>query len=102
MAFSPEFTGTFYPADVDGSPAAFVVDLEQEPRATHPTRVTVSVSMLDPEADGLRSEAEMEDLDVLQTKITERFSRASGAMCVGFYDLRGVATFVYYAKKKRT
>ncbi len=102
MSFSPEFTGTFYPADVDGSPAAFVVDLEQEPRATHPTRITVSVPMLEPEPDGLRSEGEMEELDALQTKITERFARVAGAMCVGFYDLKGIATFVFYAKKKRT
>lgn len=100
--FEPSFTGTFYPADVDGAPAAFVVDLEQEPRATHPTRVTVSMLMLEPEADGLRSEGEMEDLDALQTKMTERLARAAGAICVGFYDLRGVATFVFYVKKKLT
>jgi hypothetical protein len=99
-SFTPAFTGTFYPADVDGSPAAFVVDLEQEPRDSHPTRITVSVPMLEAEADGLRSETEMEDLDVLQTKLTERLSRAAGADCVGFYDLRGVTTFVFYAKKK--
>ncbi|MDB4934647.1 MAG: uncharacterized protein JWP87_1619 [Labilithrix sp.] len=101
-AFSPAFTGTFYPADVDGSPAAFVVDLEQEPRDTLPTRVTVSVPMHEPEPDGLRSEGEMEDLDTLQTKLTERLADAAGAECVGFYDLRGVATFVFYAKKKLT
>ena len=100
--FSPAFVGTFYPADVDGSPAAFVVDLEQEPRSTHPTRITVSVPMLEPEPDGLRSEGEMQDLDTLQTKLTERLARAAGADCVGFYDLRGVATFVFYAKKPIT
>ena len=100
--FSPEFTGTFYPADVDGAPAAFVVDLEQEPRATHPTRITVTVAMLEPEADGLRSEQEMEDLEALQARITERLARAAGAVCVGFYDLRGMATFVFYAKKQVT
>jgi hypothetical protein len=100
--FSPAFTGTFYPADVDGAPAAFVVDLEQEPRATMPTRITVSVPMHEPEPDGLRSEGEMEDLDTLQTKLTDRLTAAAGAECVGFYDLRGVATFVYYAKKKIT
>lgn len=98
--FEPSFTGTFYPADVDGVPAAFVVDLEQEPRPTHPTRITVSMPMLEPEPDGLRSEGEMEDLDTLQTKMTERLARAAGAICVGFYDLRGIATFVFYAKKK--
>ena len=98
--FEPRFTGTFYPADVDGAPAAFVVDLEQEPRPTHPTRVTVSMNMLEPESDGLRSEGEMEDLDLLQAKMTERLARAARAICVGFYDLRGVTTFVYYAKKK--
>jgi hypothetical protein len=98
--FAPAFSGTFYPADVDGAPAAFVVDLEQEPRPSHPTRITVSVPMLEAEPDGLRSEREMEDLDALQTKITERLARAAGADCVGFYDLRGVATFVYYAQKK--
>ena len=101
-AFEPSFTGTFYPADVDGAPAAFVVDLEQEPRPTHPTRVTVSMNMLEPEADGLRSEGEMEELDKLQSRMTERLARAAGAICVGFYDLRGVATFVFYAKKKLT
>ena len=69
MAFSPANTFTFYPADVDGSPAAFVVDLEQEPRPTHPSRITVSVSMLEPEPDGLRSEGEMEELDGLLTRI---------------------------------
>jgi hypothetical protein len=100
--FEPSFRGTFYPADVDGAPAAFVVDLEQEPRPTHPTRVTVSMNMLEPESDGLRSEGEMEDLDILQAKMTERLSRAAGAICVGFYDLRGVTTFVFYAKKKLT
>ena len=100
--FEPSFTGTFYPADVDGAPAAFVVDLEQEPRATHPTRVTVSMNMFEPESDGLRSEGEMEDLDILQAKMTERLTRAAGAICVGFYDLRGVTTFVFYAKKKLT
>jgi hypothetical protein len=99
-SFTPAFTGTFYPADVDGSPAAFVVDLEQEPRDTHPTRITISVPMLEPEPDGLRSETEMEDLDALQAKITERLAGAAGADCVGFYDLRGVTTFVFYAKKK--
>jgi hypothetical protein len=98
--FSPTFRGTFYPADVDGVPAAFVVDLEQEPIPSHPTRITVSVSMLEPEPDGLRSEAEMEDLDVIQGKMMERLARAAGAVCVGFYDLRGVSTFVFYAKKK--
>jgi len=101
-AFSPAFVGTFYPADVDGSPAAFVVDLEQEPRSSHPTRITVSVPMLEPETDGLRSEGEMQDLDTLQTKLTERLARVSGADCVGFYDLRGIATFVFYAKKPIT
>ena len=100
--FEPSFRGTFYPADVDGAPAAFVVDLEQEPRPTHPTRVTVSMNMLEPEPDGLRSEGEMSDLDVVQAKMTERLGRAAGAICVGFYDLRGVATFVFYAKKKLT
>ncbi len=100
--FSPAFVGTFYPADVDGSPAAFVVDLEQEPRSSHPTRITVSVPMLEPEEDGLRSEGEMQDLDDQQTKLTDRLSRVSGADCVGFYDLRGVATFVFYAKKPIT
>ncbi|MDB5214767.1 MAG: hypothetical protein JWO86_2694 [Myxococcaceae bacterium] len=100
--FEPSFRGTFYPADVDGAPAAFVVDLEQEPRPTHPTRITVSMNMLEPEADGLRSDGEMEDLDNLQTKMTDRLARAAGAICVGFYDLRGVATFVFYAKKKLT
>jgi hypothetical protein len=100
--FEPSFRGTFYPADVDGAPAAFVVDLEQEPRPTHPTRVTVSMNMLEPESDGLRSEGEMEDLDVLQAKMTERLARAAGAICVGFYDLRGVTTFVFYAKKRLT
>jgi hypothetical protein len=100
--FTPAFAGTFYPADVDGAPAAFVVDLEQEPRASHATRITVSVSMLEPESDGLRSEGEMQDLDTLQTKLTERLARAAGADCVGFYDLRGVATFVFYAKKPIT
>jgi hypothetical protein len=100
--FEPSFTGTFYPADVDGAPAAFVVDLEQEPRPTHPTRITVSMPMLEPEPDGLRSEGEMEDLDTLQTKMTDRLAHAAGAICVGFYDLRGVATFVFYAKKKVT
>ena len=100
--FEPSFTGTFYPADVDGAPAAFVVDLEQEPRATHPTRVTVSMNMLEPEVDGLRSEGEMDDLDTLQAKMTERLARAAGAICVGFYDLRGVTTLVFYAKKKLT
>jgi hypothetical protein len=94
--------GTFYPADVDGSPAAFVVDLEQEPRATHPTRITVSVAMLEPDTDGLRSEQEMEDLEALQARITERLQTAAGAVCVGFYDLRGVATFVFYATKQVT
>ena len=97
--FSPAFVGTFYPADVDGSPAAFVVDLEQEPRISHATRISVSVPMLEPESDGLRSEGEMQDLDDLQTKLTDRLARVSGAECVGFYDLRGVATFVFYAKK---
>jgi hypothetical protein len=100
--FEPSFRGTFYPADVDGAPAAFVVDLEQEPRPTHPTRVTVSMNMLEPESDGLRSEGEMEDLDALQEKMTERLSRTAGAICVGFYDLRGVTTFVFYTKKKLT
>jgi hypothetical protein len=100
--FSPSFVGTFYPADVDGAPAAFVVDLEQEPRTSHATRITVSVPMLEPEADGLRSEGEMQDLDTLQTKLTDRLARAAGAECVGFYDLRGVATFVFYAKKPVT
>jgi hypothetical protein len=100
--FSPAFVGTFYPADVDGSPAAFVVDLEQEPRTSHATRITVSVPMLEAEPDGLRSEGEMQDLDTLQTKLTERLARAAGADCVGFYDLRGVATFVFYAKKPIT
>ena len=90
--FTPAFVGTFYPADVDGSPAAFVVDLEQEPRSSHATRITVSVPMLEAEPDGLRSEGEMQDLDTLQTKLTERLARAAGADCVGFYDLRGVAT----------
>ena len=100
--FSPAFVGTFYPADVDGSPAAFVVDLEQEPRSSHATRITVSVPMLEAEEDGLRSEGEMQDLDTLQTKLTDRLERAAGADCVGFYDLRGVATFVFYAKKPIT
>jgi hypothetical protein len=100
--FAPAFGGTFYPADVDGSPAAFVVDLEQEPRGSHATRITVSVPMLEPESDGLRSEGEMQDLDTLQTKLTDRLSRVAGAECVGFYDLRGVATFVFYAKKPIT
>jgi hypothetical protein len=99
-SFTPAFTGTFYPADVDGSPAAFVVDLEQEPLPSHPTRITVSVAMLEPDLDGLRSGTEMEDLDSLQSKITERLAHAAGARCVGFYDLRGVATFVFYAKKR--
>jgi hypothetical protein len=102
MAFAPANSFTFYPADVDGSPAAFVVDLEQEPRATHPTRITVSVSMLEPQPDGLRSESEMEELDSLQTELTKRLAGVAGAMCVGFYDLRGIATFVFYAKKKKT
>ena len=100
--FSPAFSGTFYPADVDGSAAAFVVDLEQEPRSSHATRITVSVPMLEAEQDGLRSEGEMQDLDTLQTKLTDRLERAAGAVCVGFYDLRGVATFVFYAKREVT
>src|SRR4051794_11196184 len=90
---------TFYPSDVDGSPAAFVVDLEQEPRVSHATRVTVSVSMQSPEADGLRSEAEMRRLDVLQGDLTKRLAKAIGAEHVGFYDLRGVSTYVFYAKE---
>ena len=98
-AFAPAFRGTFYPADVDGAPAAFVVDLEQEPRASHPTRITVSMGMLEPEADGLRSEGEMQPLDALQEQITIQLGRAAGAICVGFYDLRGIATLVYYARK---
>ena len=97
--FVPTFRGTFYPADVDGAPAAFVVDLEQEPLPSHPTRITVSLEMLEPESDGLRSEAEMQDLDGIQANMTERLARAAGAVCVGFYDLRGVSTFVFYAKK---
>jgi hypothetical protein len=97
---APSFRGTFYPADVDGSPAAFVIDLEQEPKPTHPTRITVSVAMLEPESDGLRSESEMLDLDGIQEKMMDRLARAAGAVCVGFYDMRGVSTFVFYAKKK--
>lgn len=100
--FTPTFRGTFYPADVDGAPAAFVVDLEQEPMPTHPTRITVSVSMLEPEPDGLRSQAEIADLDGIQETMMDRLARAAGAICVGFYDLRGVTTFVFYAKKKLT
>jgi hypothetical protein len=88
---APSFRGTFYPADVDGSPAAFVIDLEQEPKPTHPTRITVSVAMLEPESDGLRSESEMLDLDGIQEKMMDRLARAAGAVCVGFYDMRGVS-----------
>jgi hypothetical protein len=99
-SFAPTFRGTFYPAEVDGAAAAFVVDLEQEPQPTRPTRITVSVSMLEPEPDGLRSEAEMADLDGAQEKLMVRLARAAGAVCVGFYDLRGVSTFVFYAKTR--
>ncbi len=93
---------TFYPAEVDGSPAAFVVDLEQEPRKALSTRIVVAVPMRDPTDDGLRSEDEMAALDGVQEKIADRLGKAHSAEHVGFYDLNGATTLVFYAPDKTT
>ena len=61
---------TFYPAEVDGSPAAFVVDLEQEPRKALAYRIVVAIPMRDPTDDGLRSEDEMGTLDRIRDGFT--------------------------------
>lgn len=98
LTVAASFRGTFYPAEVDGALAAFIVDLEQEPRKTLPTRITVSVEMTAPTDDGLRSDEEGADLDDLLDQLTSRLAPFR-AECVGFYDLRGVTTFVFYAAK---
>src|SRR3954470_16569156 len=93
---------TFYPAEVDGSPAAFVVDLEQEPRKALSSRIVVAVPMRDPTEDGLRSEDEMGTLDRVQEVITSRLEKGYGAELVGFYDLNGATTLVFYGRSKVT
>ena len=93
---------TFYPAEVDGAPAAFVVDLEQEPRKALGARIVVAVPMRDPTEDGLRSEDEMGTLDRVQEVITGRLEDAYGAELVGFYDLNGSTTLVFYGSGKAT
>ena len=93
---------TFYPAEVDGSPAAFVVDLEQEPRKVLSSRIVVAIPMRDPTEDGLRSEDEMGTLDRVQEVITGRLQEAYAAELVGFYDLNGATTLVFYARPKMT
>jgi regulator of RNase E activity RraB len=93
---------TFYPAEVEGSPAAFIVDLEQEPQKALSTRIIVSVPMLAPTEDGLRSEVEMAALDDVQEAIMSRLEDAFGAVHVGFYDLQGATTLVFYAPQKAT
>ena len=89
---------TFYPAEVDGEPAAFVVDLEQEPRNELRTRIVVAVPMRDPSDDGLRSDDETGTLDRVQEMIMGRLDAAYAAELVGFFDLKGTATMVFYAK----
>ena len=93
-----ESSFTFYPAEVDGDPAAFVVDLEQEPRNDLRTRIVVAVPMRDPSEDGLRSDDETGTLDRVQEMIMNRIEEAYSAVLVGFYDLKGTATLVFYAK----
>ena len=93
---------TFYPAEVDGAPAAFVVDLEQEPRKSLGARIVVAVPMRDPTEDGLRSEDEMGTLDRVQEVITGRLEDAYGGELVGFYDLNGATTLVFYGSGKPT
>jgi len=93
---------TFYPAEVDGAPAAFVVDLEQVPRKKLGARIVVAVPMRDPTEDGLRSEDEMGTLDRVQEVITDRLEEAYGAELVGFYDLNGATTLVFYGEGKPT
>ncbi len=93
---------TFYPAEVDGAPAAFVVDLEQEPRKALGARIVVAVAMRDPTEDGLRSEDEMGTLDRVQEVITGRLEQAYAGELVGFYDLNGATTLVFYGSGKPT
>lgn len=89
---------TFYPAEVDGEPAAFVVDLEREPRNDLRTRIVVGIPMRDPSENGLRSDDETGTLDRVQEMIMRRLEAAYAAELVGFYDLKGTATLVFYAK----
>ncbi|MDB4946474.1 MAG: hypothetical protein JWP97_6008 [Labilithrix sp.] len=89
---------TFYPAEVDGKPAAFVVDLEQTPRRALGTRIVVALLMHSPVDNGLRSDDELDALDAAQEMITDRLEEAYEAEIVGFYDLDGASMFAFYAK----
>jgi hypothetical protein len=99
-ATSPRSNLTFYPAEVDGVPAAFLVDLEREPDASLPYRIVVAITMRAPASNGLRAAKEADKLDGVQRNIADILSENYGAELVGFYDLGGTATLVFYAKSK--
>ncbi len=101
-ARTPRPSLTFYPAEVDGLPAAFVVDLEQEPQKALASRIVVAVPMRSPTEDGLRSEREMGALDRVQETIRVRLAAAHDAQLVGFYDLNGATTLAFYGRPKLT
>ncbi|MBL8610174.1 MAG: DUF695 domain-containing protein [Myxococcales bacterium] len=89
----------FYPAEINGSPAAVVVDLAAEPDASRPYRIAVRFDLREPDEEGLRSEDEEKALEALDEKIEGRLASAFGAVLVGFYDHAGTSTLIHYAKK---
>jgi hypothetical protein len=92
----------FYLSDVEGSPASFNIDLEQEPQKALSTRIIVSVAMFAPNEIGLRSEAETAALDDVHEVLVSRLEKAFRAVHVGSYDLKGATTLVFYARDKAT
>ncbi|MCC6899888.1 MAG: DUF695 domain-containing protein [Polyangiaceae bacterium] len=95
----PTSTFVFYPTEIDGQPAAIVVDLAAEPTPTHPYCIIVRSSMREPDAEGLRSEREMSRLRAVQEALTRRLGRWVGAKFVGFLDTAGATHFAFYAKR---
>jgi hypothetical protein len=89
----------FYLTTMDDKQAGFVVDLAAEkhaPVATHPLRLVISIPMLHPTENGLRSRDELEPLGVLEDRIVERLESAVDAIYAGRVVHEGATVMFLY------